>query len=162
SAASRWWRLSWLAAAVFGSLACAVPVLIGLASGADYTPFPTPSLTSPFFFCPRVPQGERASVWLPPGQILSVLQHGLLRPLRSLAGWDGWSLRDQMNLFGRTTSGVIVLLHALVLLFCSQFRSLNWADKALVFSVALFPLYVIQFAGVGYTSMSDYYHLSCP
>src|SRR5262249_46747602 len=140
-------RLAWLAIALAAAMAAALPFLVTLASDADYIAFGNESIAYRYFFCCRVQEGEKETAWLPQGQALSAMQQGILLTLRHLPGWDHMDLRQQVNLFGRCTSGAIVLLHALILVVCGQLRSLNWADKLVVFSIGLFPLYVLRSCG---------------
>ena len=45
---------------------------------ADYVMFANESLAYRYFACERIQHGERGTVWLPQGQLLGVVQHGIL------------------------------------------------------------------------------------
>ncbi len=150
---------------VFGiavtGVACALFALpLGLLTyyRADYLTFANESLAYRYFACERIQHGERGTVWLPQGQLLGVVQHGVLFAVRHLTPWAGNDLRHLSNAFAAGTSLANVLAMWAVFLSVGRARTFSWSDKLLVFVVGLAPIYGTGSAGAYYGVLPDYYH----
>ena len=93
--------------AVAISILFALPLILILVTRAEYLVFANESLAYRYFACARIWEGDRRTVWLPQGQLLTVLQHGIWWLLNLLGIHD---LRMRLQSFGLATTVLTTLL----------------------------------------------------
>src|SRR5712692_9290322 len=78
--------LGWGTFTVAVSLLFAVPLISALAYGAQYLIFANENIAYRYLYSARVLGGEGDSVWLPQGQLISLVQHIILFLMPLLLG----------------------------------------------------------------------------
>lgn len=149
-----WLALSFVACALF-----ALPLVLMVCCKGDYMAVANESLANRYFACERIQHGEGGRVWLPQGQLLGVVQHGILLAVRLVGSGGGGGLRRDTNLFAALTNLANVLLMSGVFVAVAVGRAFRRSDKLLVFVVGLVPLYATTTVGFYYSLLPDYYQL---
>ena len=140
---------------VVASVLVSIPFILVIVTHAQYLVFANESLAYRYFACARIWEGDRRSVWLPQGQLLTVLQHGIWWLLNVLGIHE---LRTRLQSFGLATTFLITLLALALFVSVARSRILWWTDKVLIVFATLGPLYLFT-PGYYYSASPDYYHL---
>src|SRR5579885_744752 len=115
----------WVAAALASAL-FALPLVLLVRCRADYVVFANESLAYRYFACERLQHGERGTVWLPQGQLLGVMQHGIPFVVEHALPWSRDDLRHRANAFGLGTTLANVLVMAAIFFAVARARTLTW------------------------------------
>lgn len=134
-----------------------LPLLSALHIGMDYL---GESLGYRYFASLRILSANDGTVWVPQGQLVSILQHAVYLFIDSASGILPDHLRERFNLFGYLTNGLIAACNAILLLAVFTRHRFTTLDCALIALVSLAPVYATGSAGIYYSTLPDYYHLN--
>jgi hypothetical protein len=136
------------------------PFLVVLITDRQYVLFANESIAYRYFFSVRIPDGEGASAWLPQGQLLTLLQHGIVLWQTKIAGMSPGDIEHTLQPFGLATSAVVLALGAALLLYGINTQRFTTRDKILLSFAALVPIFVTRANGFYYSTLPDYYFLT--
>ncbi len=148
-------RLAGTLIAVFAAGLFAAPLILVIVSKAEYLFVGQESLGYRYFACARIWGGDRASVVLPQGQLLSTIQQAIWGFMNLLGIQD---LRQRMQFFGLATSAFVDLAAAVLFTAVGLSRTMRVTDKLLVAFTALAPVFAVT-PGIFYATTADYYYV---
>jgi hypothetical protein len=148
------WAIALLATALFS-----MPLLFLFAARGYYLPFSAESLVYRYFASLRILEGEGRTVFLPQGQLITLLQDAIVAGLQRV---PGIGLERSLELFSTCTSMAVSLAMFGVCLATCLDKRLTLSDKALVLVSGPAIVLGTVHAGFYYTLLPDYYALDFP
>lgn len=149
-----------LAAAGFVAVGYALPLFSVLITNAQYVLFANESIAYRYFVAVRILDGEGASAWLPQGQLLTLLQQGIVLWLTKISGMSPGDIEHTLQPFGLATCSVVTALGAALLFYGITNRHFTVADKIILAFAAFVPILVTRANGFYYSTLPDYYFLT--
>ncbi len=123
------------------STAAFLPILLFYMFDSDFTRVASESLGYRFFYSMRLLSGPDQGAWLPQGQLLTILQHGINLFLLPSMDASIASLRAALNIFAYWSIGLVNLFMVAIFVMAALARSITWQDRTLLTIVAFAPLY---------------------
>ena len=153
-------RRLWLIIAITAAGAYALPLLSVVITGAQYLLIANESIAYRYFLSVRILGGEGAGAWLPQGQLVTLLQHGIVLCLTKMAGMSQADIEHTLQPFGLASCAVMTALGAALLVYGMMSRRFTTQDKILVALAALVPIFVTRANGFYYSELPDYYFMT--
>jgi hypothetical protein len=107
----------WLIVAITVVGAYALPLLSVLRSGAQYLSYANESLAYRYFISVRILGGEGESAWLPQGQLLTLLQHGIVLWLTKISGMSSSDIEHTLQPFSLASSTLMTIMGSALLFY---------------------------------------------
>jgi hypothetical protein len=145
--------------AILATFGFAIPILIMIATRGDHLALVHEALTFCYFATIRILNGEGGEIWLPHGQIITVLQQMLVLALHYAVGWSFFDLKPMIYWYAMLTNIAMAVLYGCVTLAAAFDSRLGWFDRAIVTLIGPFVVLVTGFAGFYYMLMPAYYAL---
>src|SRR3954447_18612308 len=101
----------WSTLAILATLAFMTPLLFLLAANGDHMPFAHETLAFRYFTNIRILNGEGGEVWLPQGQLITVIQHAIVLMLKFGAGLSYFDLKPMLHWYSILTNATVVVLY---------------------------------------------------
>jgi hypothetical protein len=153
-------NLAWHAVALLSTLAFSIPVLCLLAARGDYLPFAGESIANRFFTNIRLLDGEGGAVWLPQGQLVTVVQQMIVSLLHHAGGMSLFDLQPILKWYSLLTSLAVTLAFAATAVAVVNTKRLTPLDRALILCVGPFVILETNTAGFYYALLPDYIGLN--
>jgi hypothetical protein len=150
-----WWIIAALVSGAF-----ALPLLRVLVTNAQYVLFANESVAYRYFLSVRILYGEGETAWLPQGQLVTLLQNGIVLWLSKVAGMPLGDIEHTLQPFGLATSAIVTALGVGILSYGITNRRFTVEDRLLVAFAALVPILVTRNSGFYYSTLPDYYFLT--
>jgi hypothetical protein len=150
----------WCLAAVFATIGFSVPLIFLLDANGDHLAFSHETLAFRYFTNVRILNGEGGEIWLPQGQLITTLQHGILLFLRFVTGLTFFDLRPMLHWYAVLTNVLTSGLYFLVAIVAALDRRLTWFDRTIIMLIGLLVVLITGTAGFYYALLPDYYALN--
>jgi hypothetical protein len=139
------------------SVAVLSPVLLFALNGGDFTWIASESLAYRFFHSARLYKSEDDTAWLPQGQLITAIQHGINYFLLERLGGSLEHLRSTLNIFCYATLLIIDVIIVIALAVSAASRALTWRDRVTLVVVACSPY--LSISSVSFVVWPDYLYL---
>src|SRR4030095_96410 len=118
-------RVTWCSAAIATVALFSTPLIFLLLAEGDHLPFAHETLAYRYFANVRILNGEGGRIYLPQGQLLTLLQHIILLVLRAVSGHSFFDLRPMLHWYAITTNAVTALLYGIIMVASALDRRLT-------------------------------------
>jgi hypothetical protein len=152
--------LLWLMVAIAVVAAYALPLLTFVRLGAQYLSYANESLAYRYFVSVRILSGEGESAWLPQGQLVTLLQHGIILWLTKISGMSSSDIEHTLQPFSLASCTLMTIMGSILLVYGMTNRRFMTRDKILVAFAALGPIFVLHDVGLYYSTLPDYYFMT--
>jgi hypothetical protein len=149
--------IAWCAAAIGATMLFSVPLIFLLVAHGNHLPFSHETLAFRYFANVRILNGEGGEIYLPQGQLITLLQHLILLMLRAVSGRSFFDLQPMVEWYATATNITTSMLFGAIALAIAFDRRLTWFDRAVIMLTGPFVTLATGRAGFYYTLLPDYY-----
>jgi hypothetical protein len=150
-------HIFWCVAAIGATALFSVPLLFLLVANGNHLPFSHETLAFRYFANVRILNGEGGDIYLPQGQLITLVQHVILLVLGIVSGHSFFDLRPMVEWYATATNIVTSAFFCVVAFAIALDRRLTWFDRSVILLAGPLVVLATGRAGFYYTLLPDYF-----